>query len=264
MKIGICGICGRMGMAILKILLEREHQLGAAFDNDSSVFYGKDAGLLIGRMDVGVKITSLNENIGDVDVLVDFSSPAATLKLLDLAVAEKKPIVIGTTGFSDEEKEVIKDASSKIPVLLSPNMSIGVNILFKLTEIAAKALENKFDVEVFEAHHRLKKDAPSGTAKALVDIVKESVPVLNNAAEISGREGMVGERTGNEIGVMAMRGGDIIGEHTVFFVGNGERIELTHRAIDRDVLARGAVLAVEYLNGKDSGLYSMFDVLGLK
>ena len=127
--------------------------------------------------------------------------------------------------------------------------------MFKLTEIAAKSLENKFDIEVFEAHHKLKKDAPSGTAKALVETIKESVPELKDSKEVTGREGMVGERTDNEIGIMAMRGGDIIGEHTVFFIGDGERIELTHRAIDRDILARGAVLAAEYLHGKGAGFY---------
>ena len=142
-------------------------------------------------------------------------------------------------------------------------MSLGVNLLFRLTEIAAKALQNEFDIEVFEAHHRLKKDAPSGTAKRLVDIIKSSVDELRSADEVHGRNGITGERKNDEIGVMAMRGGDIVGEHTVYFAGIGERIELTHRATRRDIFAAGAVRAIEFLIGKKPGVYTMFDVLGI-
>jgi 4-hydroxy-tetrahydrodipicolinate reductase len=143
-------------------------------------------------------------------------------------------------------------------------MSLGVNLLFKLTEVAAGALSPDYDVEIFEAHHRLKKDAPSGTAKRLLEIVRSGMKGLGGAREVDGRSGMTGERTRNEIGVLAMRGGDIVGEHTVFFTGIGERIELTHRATDREILSKGAVAAMEFLAGKPAGLYSMYDVLGFK
>ena len=202
------------------------------------------------------------EDLEKVDVIIDFSTPPATMELLDLCVKQAKGLVIGTTGLSDDQIKRVQDSSVKIPVLLSPNMSLGVNLLFKLTEVAASALQNEFDIEVFEAHHRFKKDSPSGTAKKLIEIIKESVADLNSAPEMHGREGIVGERRDNEIGVMAMRGGDIVGEHTVFFAGIGERIELTHRATNRDIFARGSVLAAEFVNHREPGYYSMYDVLG--
>lgn len=263
MKVGICGISGRMGRMVLKKLLERGHTLSAGFDR-----------VVVEKLDVedniidlnGLKVTLCDINIKDVkntDGIIDFSSPEYTLKMVDAAVQCIKPIVIGTTGCTEEEVDKIKKASKIIPVLMAPNMSLGVNLLFKLTEIASKALKNELDIEVFEAHHRLKKDAPSGTAKKLVEIIKNSIPELKNSSEVTGRNGIIGERTDNEIGIMAMRGGDIVGEHTVFFNGIGERIELTHRATNRGVFASGAVTALEYLIDKEPGLYTMYDVLGL-
>jgi 4-hydroxy-tetrahydrodipicolinate reductase len=174
----------------------------------------------------------------------------------------KKPLVIGTTGFSNEQIDEIKKYSHVSPLLHSPNMSLGVNLLFTLTEIASRALNTQYDVEIFEAHHRLKKDAPSGTAKKLLEIIKENMSGLSDAAVLNGRDGIIGERTANEIGMHAMRGGSIIGEHTVYFTGLDDRIELTHRAVNRDVFAGGAVAAVEFLHGKDAGFYTMYDVLG--
>jgi 4-hydroxy-tetrahydrodipicolinate reductase len=264
MKVCICGICGRMGTMVLIKLIDRGHTLGAAFDSESANYFGDDACRIIHSPLMNVRVGKINpEDLRNVDGVIDFSSPGATLKLLDHSVEMGKPVVIGTTGFSDDEKKKIKKASEKIPLLLSPNMSVGVNLLFKLTELASRALGNNFDIEVFEAHHRFKKDAPSGTAKKLVEIIKSSVPELVGCREISGREGITGERTDREIGVLAMRGGDIVGEHTVFYAGMGERIELTHRASSRDTFASGAVTALEYIAGKEAGLYSMFDVLGL-
>jgi 4-hydroxy-tetrahydrodipicolinate reductase len=264
-RIGICGISGRMGRAILRILLDRGHTITAAFESESSPFIGEDVSVLFhGKEDTNVAITLMNENdLKNVDVMIDFSVPEATLSLLDLAKKGKTPVVIGTTGFSQDEIKRIEEASKDLPVLLSPNMSVGVNLLFKLTEIASKALQKEYDVEVFEAHHRFKKDAPSGTAKKLLEIIKIAVPGLSDAPEISGREGIIGERGDKEIGVMAMRGGDIVGEHTVYFIGMEERIELTHRAASRDTFARGAVRGMEYLIDKKPGLYNMFDVLGI-
>lgn len=263
MKIAICGIDGRMGVAILKTILDRKHDLCGAFTHKGSPFTGKPAGFLIGSDKVASTIEPISGNaVEKCDVIIDFSAPAATMELLDLAESYQKPLVIGTTAFTDEQKNRIEEASKNIPLILSPNMSLGVNLLFKLTELASKALNSDYDVEVFEAHHRFKKDAPSGTAKRLVEIIHNNFPGLNDAVEYYGREGITGERTTREIGVHAMRGGDIVGEHTVYFAAMGERIELTHRASSRDTLARGAVLAAEFLVTRKPGSYSMFDVLG--
>jgi 4-hydroxy-tetrahydrodipicolinate reductase len=263
MRIGICGICGRMGVSVLKVLLERRHTLAAAFDHEGAPLFGSDAGALVNIGRMNVTVTSINPgDVGKAEGIIDFSSAPASMRLLEEALAGRKPLVIGTTGLSDDEKKRVEAAGGRIPVLLSPNMSLGVNLLFKLTETAARALNAEYDVEIFEAHHRFKKDAPSGTAKRLLEIVKENMRGLKNAKSVPGRDGIVGERTSNEIGIHAMRGGDIVGEHTVFFTTIGERIELTHRAASRDILAAGAVTAMEFLAGKPAGLYTMYDVLG--
>lgn len=262
-NIGICGVSGRMGKAILQIILEKGHRCSVALDGPDSPMTGNVTALIAGPEETAVPVTTIDEAfLGSTDVLIDFSAPPATMKLLSLAGEGGVPLVIGTTGFSDEERRMIEDASRKIPVLMSPNMSPGVNLLFKLTEIAAKSLDRSYDVEVYEAHHRFKKDAPSGTANRLIEIVR-SMEGMEEAPAVHGREGMVGQRSDREIGVQCMRGGDIVGDHTVSFVTLGERIELNHRAISRDILARGAVTAAEFMQGKGKGLYSMFDVLGL-
>ncbi len=264
MKIGICGICGRMGVSVLKVLTGRGHSLGAAFDHDGAPSFGCDAGTLVQAEKMHVTVAGINaDDVARTDGIIDFSSPAATARLIGFALEKKKPLVIGTTGLSDDGKREITRASKEIPVIFSPNMSLGVNILFKLTEIASRALTNEYDVEILEMHHRFKKDAPSGTANRLLEIVRESMRDMDGAKVVTGREGIIGERTKNEIGVLSMRGGDIVGEHTVFFTAMGERIELSHRASSRDILARGAVTAMEFLAGKPAGLYSMYDVLGL-
>lgn len=262
MKACVCGISGRMGMAVFNVLRERGHVLAAAFEREGSRGYGQDAGLLVGGVACGVRIGPITESaVALADVVIDFSSPSASLACLDAASAAGKPIVIGTTGFSQEERVRIERAAGRIPLVLSPNMSLGVNLLFKLTEIAARTLAG-YDVEIFEAHHRRKKDAPSGTAIRLLEAVKSAGP-LRQGRMVTGRTGITGERSSDEIGVLAMRGGDIVGEHTVYFVGEGERLELTHRAGTRDTFARGAVAAAEFLIGKKPGLYTMFDVLGI-
>ncbi|HOO72435.1 MAG TPA: 4-hydroxy-tetrahydrodipicolinate reductase [Spirochaetota bacterium] len=265
MNIGVCGICGRMGHEVLSVLMNRGHSLCAGFDAPSSAGYGKQAGSLILRDDITAVIGDISpQAIAECDGIIDFSAPAATMKLLEYAVTERRPLVIGTTGLENVQVSAIEKAAEKIPVLFSPNMSIGVNVLFKLTEIASSVLSSEYDVEIFEAHHRHKKDAPSGTAKKLIDIVKKNKDGLAAAREVWGRDGITGERTDDEVGIFAMRGGDIVGDHTVYFIGNGERIELTHRATNRNILASGAVLGMEYLIGKNPGLYTMFDVLGFK
>ncbi len=263
MRIGICGICGRMGVSVLRVLLERKHTLAAAFDHEGAPSYGSDAGALVNVERMNIMVTRINaDDVGKTEGIIDFSSPAASMRLLEEARANRKPLVIGTTGLTDDDRKAVEKAAARIPVLLSPNMSLGVNLLFKLTETAARALTTEYDVEVFEAHHRFKKDAPSGTAGRLVEIVKENMQDLREAKEITGRSGIVGERTKKEIGVLSMRGGDIVGDHTVFFSTIGERIELTHRATSRETLAKGAVTAMEFLAGQPAGLYTMYDVLG--
>ncbi len=265
MNIGIYGIGGRMGSAILRIATERGHRLAAAFDAEGSPMIGRNAKEIINSPLADCTVSVINKgDLEKVDGIIDFSLPAASMKLAGVLSEMGKPVVVGTTGLTDAQVAGIKELSSRMPVIQSPNMSLGVNLLFKLTEIASAALTTDYDVEIFEAHHRFKKDAPSGTAKRLLEIVKQNMKGLENAADINGREGISGERTNNEIGMHAMRGGNIIGEHTVFYTGLDDRLELTHRAASRDVFARGAVSALEYLVTAGPGYYTMYDVLGFK
>ena len=262
MKIGVCGICGRMGVAILDTLLKRKHELGAAFDGPSCS--GRDAGELLHGEKLNIQVMPAHiDYVKKCDCIIDFSAPEASMSLLQMALAEKKSLVIGTTGFTDEQKALIEKASHDIPIVFSPNMAVGVNLLFKLTELASKAVDETFDVEIVESHHRLKKDAPSGTANKLADIVRANMKGMSDATIVTGRDGIIGERSSKEIGVLALRGGDVVGEHTVYFLAEGERVELTIRSTKRETYAKGAVLAAEFLQGKKSGYFSMFDVLGL-
>ena len=204
------------------------------------------------------------QGINDCDVVIDFSLREATLPLARLCVDAGKPMVIGTTGHGPAEKSEIESFSSKIPIVWAGNFSTGVNLLFYITEIAARVLDSssKFDPEVIEMHHRLKKDAPSGTADRLLEILKNSRE-LTDKQIAHGRNGMVGERPAKEIGSHALRGGDVVGDHTVLFAGMGERIELTHRATDRKIFAVGALRAAKWIKDQPPGLFSMQDVLGL-
>lgn len=261
-KIGVYGASGRMGRAVMRIALERKHSISGAFESPQSPFIGRDAGELASMQAVGTKISALTpELLKECDAVVDFSAPAASIALIDMALSTKTPLVICPTGFDDAGKKRIHEAAKSIPVIFSPNMSVGVNVMFKLVEQASRLLNEGYDVEVFEAHHRMKKDAPSGTARKLLDIIKDAIPRLNK--EVYGREGITGERDPDEIGVQVMRGGDIAGEHTVFYISPEERIEITHRASSREVFAKGSVKAAEFLAGKKPGLYTMTDVLGL-
>lgn len=202
----------------------------------------------------------LNHKMRDVDVAIDFTHAEATELICDAAVKRNMPLVIGTTGHSSEQRGRIEEAAKSLPVIYSPNFSVGVNALFGLTRKAAELLGDNFDLEIVEMHHRLKKDAPSGTAKRLTEILMDARRVYNVR---HGRDGNVGERSDTEIGVHAVRGGDVVGDHTVIFAGAGERLELTHRAISRETFARGALWAARWIIGKPNGLYSMQDVLGL-
>lgn len=207
---------------------------------------------------------SISDRIGNCDVVIDFSQPQAIESICAACAANNKALVVGTTGHSAEQLRSLDDAAMKIPVLIAPNFSIGVNALFWLTRKAAELLGREFDLEIVEAHHRLKKDAPSGTAKRLAQILCDARGLNYDEQATHGREGMVGERPNDQIGVHAIRGGDIVGDHTVIFAGRGERLELTHKTASRETFAAGALRAARWIVGKQPGRYSMEDVLGLR
>ncbi|HTB80791.1 MAG TPA: 4-hydroxy-tetrahydrodipicolinate reductase [Opitutaceae bacterium] len=235
------GAKGRMGQAILAAAPGLRVAIGAAVDT------GDDA-------PAGVK---------RCDAIVDFSSPSATAHLLELAIAQHKPIIIGTTGHTVAEKKKLLTLAARVPCVWAGNFSVGVNLLFALTRKAAHVLNAEYDAEVIEMHHRFKKDAPSGTAARLLEIILEERK-LNPAAARHGRSGLTGERTAREVGVHSLRGGDVVGDHTVMFAALGERLELTHKASDRSIFARGALRAAQWVVNQPPGVYDMQDVLGLK
>ena len=216
---------------------------------------------VVGAVDQGDDLSAI---IGKCDVVIDFSFHSATLGVAELCAKHKKAVVIGTTGHSKEEKAEIEKRKAEIQMVVATNFSTGVNTLFWLTRKAAEILGPNFDLEVVEMHHRLKKDAPSGTAVTLLEILADVRKLQLTEALRHGREGIVGERTQNEIGIHAIRGGDVVGDHTVIFANNGERIELTHKASSRDTFANGALRAAQWIVQQKSGLYDMQDVLGLK
>jgi 4-hydroxy-tetrahydrodipicolinate reductase len=219
-----------------------------------------DLGVTVGaQVDVGIDPTSA---IDTCDVIIDFSSPKATQGLLELAKVKGKAIVIGTTGHTAEEKKLLLPIASQVPCVWAGNFSVGVNLLFALTRQASRILGSDYDAEVIEMHHRFKKDSPSGTAARLLEIILEERK-LNTDALRHGREGITGERTNTEVGVHSLRGGDVVGDHTVLFAALGERFELTHKASDRAIFARGAVRAAQWVSGRKPGVYDMQDVLGL-
>jgi len=219
-----------------------------------------DLGVTVGaQVDVGIDPTSA---IDTCDVIIDFSSPKATQGLLELAKVKGKAIVIGTTGHTAEEKKLLLPIASQVPCVWAGNFSVGVNLLFALTRQASRILGSDYDAEVIEMHHRFKKDSPSGTAARLLEIILEERK-LNTDALRHGREGITGERTNTEVGVHSLRGGDVVGDHTVLFAALGERFELTHKASDRAIFARGAVRAAQWVSGRKPGVYDMQDVLDL-
>ncbi|NPA32979.1 MAG: 4-hydroxy-tetrahydrodipicolinate reductase [Aquificae bacterium] len=262
-KVVVCGALGRMGRSIIRLALQDpELQVVGGVEHPDCI-PSLDLGQALGEERLkGVPLTSrLEEVLPLADVVIEFSgNPTAAVSHAKLTALEKKPIVIGTTGFTEEEVKEIKELSSIAPVLLSPNMSLGVNLLFKLTELAARVLSDKnFDPEIAEIHHRFKKDAPSGTALKLARIISDA---MGKQKLTHCRQGEA-KRQEDEVGVFALRGGDVVGDHTVFFLGFGERLELTHRATSRDTFAKGALEAAKWIKGKEPGFYTMFDVLGL-
>jgi 4-hydroxy-tetrahydrodipicolinate reductase len=261
----ICGAAGRMGRELLSVFLnDKEVRVVQAIENGVSKYIGQDAGLLAGMDPIGVEVSAdFDGVVHGCDAIVDFSNPKATLSHLESASRRGKPVVIGTTGFSKEETAAIEGHAAKIPVVFSPNMSQGVNVLFHLVKRAVELLGENFDIEINEVHHNLKKDAPSGTAVQFGRVIAEAMGKDLADIAVYGRHGMIGERKKGEIGIMAMRVADVVGEHTIVFGGPGERVEFTHKASSRKTFASGALRAVKYIQGKTSGLYTMGDVLGL-
>jgi 4-hydroxy-tetrahydrodipicolinate reductase len=266
MKVAVSGAAGRMGKRI--VALAHEHpdvELTGALEAPGHPALGRDAGELAGIGPLGVAVTDDRSLVLEgCDVLIDFSSPQASVENVKAAARAGKAVVIGTTGFSDAQKDELASAGAQTRCMVAPNMSMGVNLLFSLVDRVARALGDSYDVEIVEAHHRMKKDAPSGTAQRLAEVIAAGLGRDLERVKVHGREGLVGARKPDEIGVMAVRGGDIVGEHTVMFVTDGERIELIHRAHSRDALAKGAIQAALWLASRPNGIYDMQDVLGLR
>jgi len=264
MKLAIAGASGRMGrMLIEAALAEPGTSVVAALDRADSPEMGRDCGEFLGRV-TGARISSDLAALAGCDVLIDFTRPEATLAHLDACMAAGVNIVIGTTGFDEAGKAAIRRASGRVGVVFSPNMSIGVNATFKLLEMAAKMLGPGYDIEIVEAHHRHKVDAPSGTALKMGETIAAALGTRLADVAVYAREGHTGERAAGSIGFATVRGGDIVGDHTVLFAGTGERIEITHRSSSRMTYANGSMRAARFLLGRKSGLFDMFDVLGIK
>lgn len=266
LDIAVTGAAGRMGRNLIQSCSENPNcRLGAAIEHESSPFIGQDAGELAGIGKADVTLVSQLSNVSDdFHTLIDFTRPDVTLSNLQQCVGAGKNIVIGTTGFSDDEKAQIASAAESIAVVFAPNMSVGVNLCFKLLDIAARVLGDEVDIEVIEAHHRHKVDAPSGTALRMGEVVADALGRDLGDCAVYGREGVTGERDRKSIGFETIRAGDIVGDHTVMFADIGERVEITHKASSRMTFANGAVRAALWLEGKNSGLYDMQDVLDLR
>ena len=266
-RIAIAGAAGRMGRTLTEAVTQRPKEMGivAATVLKDDPALGVDVATLIGASPLGiVTVSSLNETQGNFDVLIDFTDPEASLGNLEFCRVNRKSIVIGTTGFDAQQQAEIELASKEIPIVFAPNMSIGVNLCLKLLQAAAKVLGDDADIEIVEAHHRFKKDSPSGTALTMGEVIAEALGRDLKDVAVYGREGFGEERDRKTIGFATIRAGDIVGDHTVIFAGMGERLEITHRASSRMTFASGAVRAAAWLNDKPAGLYNMDDVLALK
>lgn len=264
LNIAIAGASGRMGRTLLETVSAADDcRVHAALDRAGSDSIGQDSGTLVGRAN-GVAVTSDLDTLAGSHALIDFTRPEATLAHLEACRRHGVNLVIGTTGFSEQEKSLIHDAARDIAIVMAPNMSVGVNLLLNLLDTAARALSEGYDIEIVEMHHRHKVDAPSGTALRLGEAVAHALGRDLADCAVYGREGITGERDPSTIGFATMRGGDVVGDHTVVFAGIGERVEITHKASSRATFAQGAVRAARFLAGHRSGLFDMQDVLGLK
>lgn len=265
-KVIIAGAAGRMGQRVAHMVNQHpELKYAAAFEAKGNLYIGRDAGQLGGGEKNGVIIGEGIESVIDRgDVIIDFTFHQATMEFARVAAAHGKAMVIGTTGLSGENLAELRELAKKFPCVQAPNMSVCVNVLFKLVKKTAAILGDDYDIEIIEAHHNKKKDAPSGTALKLAEMAAQGVNRNLDDVVVLERSGIIGERKPNEIGIQTIRAADIVGEHTVLFAGPGERIELVHRAHSRDHFARGATAAAAWIVGRENGVYSMFDVLGLQ
>lgn len=267
MRVGITGAGGRMGRTLVEAIgaSTTELQLTAALERAGSSLIGADVGEVAGQGAIGVVIvSSLADALENVDVLIDFSVPAATIANVAACAEKGIAMVIGTTGFTDEQQSLIEAAATKVAICKASNFSTGVNLCFELLEMAAKVIGEESDIEILEAHHRHKIDAPSGTALSMGKVVAGALGRDLDEVAVYGREGSTGARDKNTIGFATVRAGDIVGDHTVMFAAEGERVEITHKASSRLSFARGAVRAANWLAGQSPGLYDMRDVLGFK
>lgn len=264
MKIAVAGASGRMGkMLIETIAAADDASLAGALDIPQSAFIGTDAGLSLGKV-TGVSIESeLAKALAGAEFLIDFTRPEGTLEHLNYCAEHGIKMIIGTTGFDEAGKAAIAEAAKKTAIVFAPNMSVGVNVTLKLLEMAAKSFSHGYDIEIIEAHHRHKVDAPSGTALKMGEVIADTLGRDLKEVGVFSREGVTGERDPSSIGFATIRGGDIVGDHTVLFAGIGERVEITHKSSSRVTYAHGSLRAARFLADKTTGLYDMYDVLGL-
>lgn len=264
-RLAMAGAAGRMGRTILELALQdKVFKIAGGLEQPKSPELGKDIGSLLAGKPLGVSISGdLKTVLKQTDVLIDFTHATAVNSTLETVVKNQVAYVLGTTNLDKKTLENLRQASKKIPIVQSPNMSVGVNLLFELTRMAAKVLGPRYDAEIAEIHHRHKKDAPSGTAMKLLEILAESYGKNAEKDTVFGRKGDIGARPEGQLGVLALRGGDVIGDHTVYFLGDGERIELSHRASSRSAFAQGALLAAKFVSKQKNGFYTMRDVLGM-
>ncbi|WP_456404462.1 4-hydroxy-tetrahydrodipicolinate reductase, partial [Thiolapillus sp.] len=264
-RVAVVGAAGRMGKSLVQAVHDAEEmELAVATEYAESSLIGADAGEVAGVGKLGVPIAAnLEESVDRFDVVIDFSRPPATMEHLDVCRKHGKQMVIGTTGFDEEQKQRIADAAEKIAIVFAPNMSVGVNLCFKLLDIAARVMGEDADVEIIEAHHRHKVDAPSGTAIRMGEVVAEALGRNLDDVAVYGRHGITGERKRETIGFETIRAGDVVGEHTVWFAAEGERVEIAVKSSSRMTYANGSARAVSWLRDKASGLFDMQDVLGL-
>ena len=265
LRVSVAGASGRMGQMLVEAVRDSgDCVLSGALDVSGSAAMGQDAGAFAGHA-TGVRITAdVAAGLSHSHCLIDFTRPEGTMDHLRACEAQGVNLVIGTTGFSDAQKAEIAQAAKRIAIVMAPNMSVGVNVTLKLLEMAAKAMATGYDIEIIEAHHRHKVDAPSGTALKMGEVIADALGRDLKDCAVYAREGVTGERDPSSIGFATIRGGDIVGDHTVLFAGTGERIEITHKSSSRATYAQGSLRAVRFLSGKTTGLFDMFDVLGLR
>jgi 4-hydroxy-tetrahydrodipicolinate reductase len=265
MKIAVAGASGRMGRMLIETIRNADDAvLSGALDVPGAASIGTDAAAFLGKSSGIVIQAELSKGLADAEYLIDFTRPEGTLAHIEYCAAHEIKMIVGTTGFDDAGKAAIAAASKKIAIMFSPNMSVGVNVTMKLLEMAAKSFSEGYDIEIIEAHHRLKVDAPSGTALEMGKVIANALGRDLKESAVFAREGVTGERDPSSIGFATIRGGDIVGDHTVLFAGIGERIEITHKSSSRVTYAHGSLRAARFLSGKATGLYDMQDVLGLR